>query len=128
MNKKYKILVVDDDEIIRDLLINFLKFSGYEGIGAINGQKALEEFLAINETEDAFDLIITDIHMPLMNGFQLLRAIKKIDSEMPVVFITGFAHFRRFFADKTARADGFLEKPFSLESIDNLVTRLLKGK
>jgi FixJ family two-component response regulator len=44
---------------------------------------------------------------------------------MPVVFITGFAHFRRFFADKTARADGFLEKPFSLEALDTLVKKFV---
>jgi DNA-binding NtrC family response regulator len=116
---KKKVLVVDDDEVIRDLLINFLKFSGFEGVGAPNGQKALEIVIA-----DPPDLVISDIHMPLMNGFQLLRAVKKINPDLPVVFITGFAHFRRFFADKTARADGFLEKPFSLEAIDNLVKKL----
>lgn len=117
---KKKVLVVDDDEVIRDLLINFLKFSGYEGIGAPDGQKALEMVLA-----DSPDMIITDIHMPLMNGFQLLRAVKRLNADTPVIFITGFAHFRRFFADKTARADGFLEKPFSLESIDGLVKKYL---
>jgi DNA-binding NtrC family response regulator len=117
---KKKVLVVDDDEVIRDLLINFLKFSGYEGIGAENGQKALEMVLA-----DPPEMIITDIHMPLMNGFQLLRAVKRVNEGIPVVFITGFAHFRRFFADKTARADGFLEKPFSLEAIDGLVKKFL---
>ena len=117
---KKKVLVVDDDEVIRDLLINFLKFSGYDGIGAPNGQKALEIVIA-----DAPDMIITDIHMPLMNGFQLLRAVKRINPDLPVIFITGFAHFRRFFADKTARADGFLEKPFSLEAIDGLVKKYL---
>jgi DNA-binding NtrC family response regulator len=51
--------------------------------------------------------------------------VKKVSPELPVVFITGFAHFRRFFADKTARADGFLEKPFSLEAIDTLVRKYL---
>ncbi len=117
---KKKVLVVDDDEVIRDLLINFLKFSGYDGVGAQNGQAALDVVLV-----DPPDMIITDIHMPYMNGFQLLRAVKKVDPEMPVVFITGFAHFRRFFADKTARADGFLEKPFSLEAIDSLVKKYL---
>jgi DNA-binding NtrC family response regulator len=60
-----------------------------------------------------------------MNGFQLLRAVKRINADLPVVFITGFAHFRRFFADKTARADGFLEKPFSLEAIDSLVKKFI---
>ena len=119
-HSKKRVLVVDDDEVIRDLLINFLKFSGYEGIGAPNGQKAME--IVLSETPD---LVISDIHMPLMNGFQLLRAIKQISSDLPVVFITGFAHFRRFFSDNTARADGFLEKPFSLEALDTLVKKFV---
>jgi DNA-binding NtrC family response regulator len=118
--KKKKVIVVDDDQVIRDLLINFLKFSGHEGIGAANGQRAMEIILS-----EAPDLVITDIHMPLMNGFQLLRAIRRINPNLPVVFITGFAHFRRFFADKTARADGFLEKPFSLEALDALVKKFI---
>ena len=118
--RKKKVLVVDDDEVIRNLLINFLKFSGYDGMGAPDGQKALEIILS-----DAPELVISDIHMPLMNGFQLLSAIKRINPGMPVVFITGFAHFRRFFADKTARADGFLEKPFSLEALDTLVKKFV---
>lgn len=118
--RKKKVLVVDDDEVIRDLLLNFLRFSGYEGVGATNGQKAMEIILS-----DAPDLVITDIHMPLMNGFQLLRAVRRIDPALPVVFITGFAHFRRFFADKTAQADGFIEKPFSLETLDALVKKFI---
>jgi DNA-binding NtrC family response regulator len=118
--KKKKVIVVDDDQVIRDLLINFLKFSGHEGIGAANGQRAMEIILS-----EAPDLVITDIHMPLMNGFQLLRAIRRVNPNLPVVFITGFAHFRRFFADKTARADGFLEKPFSLEALDALVKKFI---
>lgn len=118
--KKKKVIVVDDDQVIRDLLINFLKFSGHEGIGAANGQRAME--IILSETPD---LVITDIHMPLMNGFQLLRAIRRVNPNLPVVFITGFAHFRRFFADKTARADGFLEKPFSLEALDALVKKFI---
>lgn len=119
-NQKKKVVVVDDDEVIRDLLINFLKFSGYEGIGVSNGQKAMEIILS-----ESPDLVITDIHMPLMNGFQLLQAVRRTSPNLPVVFITGFAHFRRFFADKTARADGFLEKPFSLEALDSLVKRFI---
>jgi len=117
---KKKILVVDDDEVLRDILINFLKSNGYEAIGAKDGQKGLNLILV-----DQPDLIITGIHIPIMNGFQLLRAVKKLHPEPPVIFITSFPHFRRFYADKTARADGFLEKPFSLEAIDNLVKKLI---
>lgn len=109
---KKKILIVDDDEVIRSLLENFCKFSGYEPILASDGKQALDLVIS-----DCPDIIITDIHMPFMNGFQLLRAVKRMYPELPIIFITAFAHFRRFYADKTARADAFFEKPFSLEAI-----------
>ena len=117
---KKKILVVDDDQVIRDLIISFLTFSGYEAQGAQNGQEGLDLIL-----QNRPDLVITDIHMPLMNGFQLLKAVKKIGPEIPVIFITGYAHLRRFFSDQNARADGFLEKPFNLDSLNDLVKKFV---
>lgn len=120
MENKKLIYVADDDEVIRDLLDNWLKFEGYETKVFSNGQACLEAVVA-----QAPDALITDIHMPLMNGFQLLRATKRMNPDVPVILITGFAHFRRFFADKTARADAFLEKPFSLEAISNVLKRFI---
>jgi len=121
MSKKL-IFVVDDDEVIRDLISNFMEFEGHECKSFVNGQKCLEALV-----DRRPDCIVTDIHMPFMNGFQLLRASRRIHSDVPVILITGFAHFRRFFADKTARADGFLEKPFSLESLSALVDKCTKS-
>jgi len=117
---KKRILVVDDDQVIRDLIISFLTFSGYEASGAQNGQEGLDIVLSHHP-----DLVITDIHMPLMNGFQLLKAIKKIGPDIPVIFITGYAHLRRFFSEQSARADGFLEKPFNLETLNNLIQKFV---
>ena len=117
---KKRILVVDDDQVIRDLIISFLTFSGYEAQGAQNGQEGLDLVL-----QQRPDLVITDIHMPLMNGFQLLKAVKKIGPDIPVIFITGYAHLRRFFSDQNARADGFLEKPFNLDSLNDLVKKFV---
>jgi DNA-binding NtrC family response regulator len=119
-NPRKKILVVDDDQVIRDLIISFLSFSGYEAQGAQNGQEGLDLVL-----KNQPDLVITDIHMPQMNGFQLLKAVKKIDSDIPVIFITGYAHLRRFFSDQNARADGFLEKPFNLDSLNSMVKKFI---
>jgi DNA-binding NtrC family response regulator len=117
---KKRILVVDDDQVIRDLIISFLTFSGYEAQGAQNGQEGLDMAL-----QNQPDLIITDIHMPLMNGFQLLKAVKKIGPDIPVIFITGYAHLRRFFSEQNAQADGFLEKPFNLDALNSLVMKFI---
>ena len=83
---KKKVLVVDDDEVIRDLIISFLSFSGYEVSGAKNGKEGLDMVV-----EQPPDLIISDIHMPQMNGFQLLKEVKEINPKLPVIFITGYA-------------------------------------
>lgn len=117
---KKKILIVDDDEVIRDLVASFIKLCGYDSMKAPNGQKALELVLIGKP-----DLIFTDIHMPLMNGFQFLRAVKRMHPDLPVVLITGFSHFRKLFSDKTARADGFIEKPFALEVLDGYMKKFL---
>ncbi len=117
---KKKVLVVDDDQVIRDLIISFLSFSGYEVSGAENGREGLDMVM-----EQPPDLIISDIHMPQMNGFQLLKEVKEINPDLPVIFITGYAHLRRFFSDQNARADGFLEKPFNLDTLNNLVKKFV---
>ncbi len=117
---KKKVLVVDDDQVIRDLIISFLSFSGYEVSGAENGKEGLDMVM-----EQPPDLIISDIHMPQMNGFQLLKEVKEINPDLPVIFITGYAHLRRFFSDQNARADGFLEKPFNLDTLKNLVVKFV---
>lgn len=118
---KKLVYVVDDDEVIRDLIGNFLTFSGYDVQAFPNGLACSEALSA--QTPDA---IITDIHMPYVNGFQLLSISRRVAPDTPVLFITAFAHFRRFFADKTARADGYLEKPFSLEALDNWCKNFIK--
>ncbi len=117
---KKKVLVVDDDEVIRDLIISFLSFSGYEVSGAKNGREGLDMVM-----EQPPDLIISDIHMPRMNGFQLLKEVKEINPNLPVIFITGYAHLRRFFSDQNAQADGFLEKPFNLDTLKKLVMKFV---
>lgn len=117
---KKRVLVVDDDQVIRDLIISFLSFSGYEVSGAQNGKEGLD---IVKEHQP--DLIISDIHMPQMNGFQLLKEVKDINPDLPVIFITGYAHLRRFFSDQNVRADGFLEKPFNLDTLNDLVKKFV---
>ena len=81
MNK----LIVDDDESKRDLIIEVIQHMGVSGIvTADNGKDALAVY-ALNEV----DLIITDIDMPVMNGIDFIKAIRKIDQDIPIIVITG---------------------------------------
>ena len=112
-----KILVVDDDAALLSLLIDTLSAIGYNATGAGSGARALE-LLA----ESAFDLMITDIRMPEMDGLRLRDRVRRLYPEMPVLFVTGVA-----LPDIIAQAspDGVLEKPFRISQIEALIESTL---
>lgn len=112
-----KILVVDDDATLLSLLIDTLSAIGYNATGASSGARALE-LLA----ESGFDLMITDIRMPQMDGLRLRDRVRRLYPEMPVLFVTGVA-----LPDIIAQAspDGVLEKPFRISRIEALIESAL---
>ena len=115
-----KILVVDDEQDIRALLVDTLCTSGYEAIEAANGEEALRRI----ET-DFLDLVILDIMMPGMNGFQVLRQLRKT-SDIPVIMLSG----RTGTVDKVESfelgADDYVTKPFHLIELTARVAALLR--
>ncbi len=85
VDRTLRVLVVDDQEIICELIAEHLATDGHTTVSAARGHEALEIFRT-----GAFDLVITDQSMPMMNGVQLATAIKAISPETPVVLLTGF--------------------------------------
>ncbi len=114
------ILVVDDDVSLLDLLVDTLTTIGYRAVGAPGGAEALEKLRT-----ERFDLVISDIKMPGMDGIALLGEIRRRYSELPVLFITGVAT-----DDIVGRAspDGFLAKPFRISHIEELIENTLADK
>jgi len=115
-----RILVVDDDPILLELLTDTLTAIGYEATPATDGIIALDIL-----TTQKFDLMITDIKMPRMDGLQLLKKVKRHYPEMPVLFITGVASQEVI---GTAEVDGFLAKPFRIAHIEELIQQALSAK
>jgi len=111
------ILVVDDDSALLSLLIDTLCAIGHNATGAGSGKMALD-ILA----EQPFDLMITDIRMPEMDGLKLRDRVKRLYPEMPVLFVTGVAY-----PDIIAQAspDGVLAKPFRISQIEALIESTL---
>lgn len=79
-----KMLIVDDEKETVELLMNFfrIKLTGFSIDGAYNGQEALDKF---NQNE--YDLILTDIDMPLMNGLELIKEIQKSEKKTPIIYV-----------------------------------------
>lgn len=114
------ILVVDDSPDFLPHISAELRDHGYRVQVAADGQRGLELFVTHYP-----DLVLANIHMPEMNGFQLLRAVKRIFPSTPVFLETGFAHFARFFPDQVAKAYSFFEKPIGIEMLLNRIDQLL---
>lgn len=113
-----KILVVEDDDTIREGLAAFLKAYDYDVIKAINGKEALDKY------KDAH-LIILDINLPLINGLEVLKEVRK-DSNVPVLILTAYNDEETKISAFTSLADGYIEKPFSLPVLKARVDSLMK--
>lgn len=120
MNKR--VLVVDDDDRLRSMLLEALRTYGYKPIGAANGSEALAVL-----AEEEFDIVITDIRMPEMDGITLMKEIKMRSPRVPVIIITGYAHAYTRQKVYEAGADGFLSKPFRLKRIEEILRNFLGG-
>ncbi|KPL03935.1 MAG: hypothetical protein AMJ73_04925 [candidate division Zixibacteria bacterium SM1_73] len=118
--KLKKILIVEDDEILRIMLTETLSSLDYFPIGVEDGQIALSQL----KTQD-FDLVISDIRMPKIDGMSLLKNIKDTVPQLPVVLITGFPSSYPAQRALQEGADGYLAKPFRIEKMDELLRDLL---
>lgn len=115
-----KILVVDDQKSMLELLKTILERENYDVLLAANGFDALE-ILSHNEV----DLVITDISMPKLDGFMLLQIIKSKNPSIPVIVMTGY--YDIFTKDEALKrgASRFLAKPFRPEEVIDMVSREL---
>jgi DNA-binding NtrC family response regulator len=116
---KRKILVVDDQESMRALLQDMLEVIGYDVTLAEGGEQAL----AIMDGSD-FDLVLSDLNMPGMDGTALLRSIKTATPELPVVIITGYGTFHTEKRVIKEGADGYISKPCTLSKIEKTLSSI----
>lgn len=115
------ILVVDDSEIIRQLVSVMLTDDGYTPIEAVNGEDALNKL----DGADDIEMVITDLHMPRMNGLELIRRLRQ-DPEhkfLPIVMITSASHENAKKLGEMVGADAWITKPFMSEDLMHSVKR-----
>jgi DNA-binding response OmpR family regulator len=120
----YKILVVDDERDIASVIKKGLKSNGFEVDSYNDPTLALEEFRA-----DVYDILVIDIKMPKMNGFELYKKIKEIDNKVKVCFLTAIEYyndeFRMAFPKLTLKC--FADKPISIDLLAKIIKQELEG-
>ncbi len=115
-----KILLVEDDQLIREGLAEYLAEFGYQVVQAKDGQEALKCFQATS-----VHLVILDIQIPFLNGLAVLKEIRR-QNDLPVLMLTAF-HDEEYKIDAySSLADGYIEKPFSLPVLKARVDALIK--
>lgn len=116
------ILLVEDEDQVRFIEKTILKRYGFTIIEAVNGKEALEMF---QQNTEEIRLVITDIGMPIMNGYELFSRLKKIKPELPIIISSGFGD--KEIGSKIPKEDvaGLLSKPLSLIQLQELLKRVL---
>ncbi|MCV6608323.1 MAG: response regulator [Campylobacterales bacterium] len=120
--KKFKILYCEDEPEIRENLLNILKRRTDNIISAEDGAKGLKKF-----KEESPDFIITDIQMPNMTGLEMVKAIREIDEDIPVIVTTAFSDQDYFLDSINLGIDKYLIKPINKDELLKTIEKLVRG-
>lgn len=112
MKKNLKILIVEDDKTLGMILKSYLATHGLSSILCVDGQEAL----ACYENNE-IDFIITDVILPVMDGYELVKEIRAIDKEIPIVFLTGKSLQSDIIRGLELGADDYITKPFNMNEL-----------
>ncbi|MAG77009.1 MAG: response regulator [Colwelliaceae bacterium] len=118
-----KVLVVDDSNSIRDMVSFTLKGAGYQTVEAVNGQEGLSKAQA-----GGFDLVISDVNMPIMDGITLCQELRKLPSFKftPILMLTTESSTDMKMKGKAAGATGWLVKPFNPDKLLSTIKRVIR--
>jgi DNA-binding NtrC family response regulator len=122
MPAKNKILVVDDEDALRTVLAAELEGEGYQVTTAADGQEAINIL-----SSAGFDLILLDIKMPNVDGFEVLKLAKERHPATKIIMLTGFADLKNAIESKKLGAEDFVSKPYDLVDLLTTVERVLSG-
>jgi CheY-like chemotaxis protein len=120
-----RILLVDDEEPVRGFLKRGLELDGHQVATAVDGSDALER---LTEEAGGFDLMLTDIRMPIMDGIALALAAKRDFPDLPILLMTGYADQRERAKNLEVIIEDVLTKPFSLAEARAAVSRVIEAR
>jgi two-component system cell cycle response regulator CpdR len=120
-----RVLIVDDEDSMRQLVARALAMDGHDIMTASDGAEALE---ILGSTDSAFDLLLTDIQMPIMDGIALALAAARDFPDLTILLMTGFADQRERASGLNAIAYDVITKPFSVADIRTAVADALAAR
>ncbi len=121
MSKESKILVVDDDKEVANVLVKWLEKKGYPALATYGGPEGIAAF-----KKGGYDLVITDLVMGEMDGMELLQTVKALDPQVVVLMITGFGSTDMAVMAIQEGAYDFIAKPVDFTFLDVIVNRALE--
>jgi YesN/AraC family two-component response regulator len=115
-----RVLVVEDDDAMREVLQEYMALCGFSTVeAAANGQLAWELFQAQRP-----DLVITDLNMPVMSGYDLMSRIREVDPGVPVIVISGWIKEEYLPMLEPYRVEATLFKPFKMQALKEVIARI----
>jgi two-component system, cell cycle response regulator CpdR len=120
-----RVLIVDDEDSMRALVARAIAMDGHETVTAQDGAEALE---ILTRDEGAFDLLLTDIQMPIMDGIALALSAARDFPDLTILLMTGFAEQRERASNLSAIAHDVITKPFSVADIRTAVADALASR
>ncbi|HHD84052.1 MAG TPA: response regulator transcription factor, partial [Campylobacteraceae bacterium] len=116
-----RILLLEDDAILSDLIYDYLCECGYDTTLCMDGREALATIDA-----EQFDLFLFDINVPYINGIDLLREVRSYHRQTPAIFITAYQDLEHLKKGFTAGCDDYIKKPFELEELEERINNIKK--
>ena len=120
MKPPARILIVDDEAIMRDSLNDWLMEDGYEAVAVEDGQKAIEIVRS-----QPFNVVLCDLKMPGMDGIETMQKIKEINKDLPVIIITAYATVNTAVESMKQGAYDYIVKPFDPEEVSHLIRKII---
>jgi CheY-like chemotaxis protein len=117
-----RILIVDDEPLVREVLITMMADQGFDALGVGSGEECLA---ALEGPETPFGLILVDMHMTGLSGVETCRAVRKIRPEIPILLISGINRESLDDSPIGDLVDGFIAKPFRFDELQRQVRRVL---
>ena len=121
-----RILIVDDDAVLSESLRNTLQADGHQVITAGGGQAGIDAFLSARQTSEPFDIVITDLGMPYVDGRQVVNSVRATAPDTPIIMLTGWG--QQADNERAPPVDRLLSKPPRLQELRSALTELTAGR